>query len=363
MSLLPWVGLAVGVVTLLGTGSSVMKTLLIPRAASSVVSGLVAAVVYGMFRIVTARIGVYETRDRILAWNAPIFLVALSGWWVLLAFLGFGLVLWPFTGPSFTEALRLSGSSIMTLGFAAPTGGTPTLLVFLAGATGPVIGALQVSYLPTLYAAFNRREVLVTMLESLGGVPAWGPEILARHQLIGNLDELSRLYDRWTEWAADISESHTTYRSLVHFRSPEPLRSWITSLLAVLDAAALHLALNPTSVPSQARPLLRVGYSTMRRLAQTVDTHLLSEAQRTDRLALTRSEFDVALNHLRAAGWQPEPRPDQAWATFRGWRINYEAAAYLLANHLDAPPALWSGPRRHPVQPMAPTRPLHTLDE
>jgi hypothetical protein len=69
-----------------------------------------------------------------------------------------------------------------------------------------------------------------------------------------------------------------------------------------------------------------------------------------------------SLRHVDA-GWQPEPRPDQAWAHFRGWRINYEAAAYLLANHLDAPPALWSGPRRHPVQPMAPTRPLHTLDE
>ena len=41
-----------------------------------------------------------------------------------------------------------------------------------------------------------------------------------------------------------------------------------------------------------------------------------------------------------------------------GWRVNYEAAAYSLAWATDAPPALWSGPRRHEVQPIAPLRPL-----
>ena len=37
---------------------------------------------------------------------------------------------------------------------------------------------------------------------------------------------------------------------------------------------------------------------------------------------------------------------DEAWAHFRGWRVNYEAVAYALAYRLDAPPAPWSGPRR-----------------
>jgi len=97
------------------------------------------------------------------------------------------------------------------------------------------------------------------MLEALSGKPPWGPELLARQQLIRNTSYLPRLYERWTEWAADISESHTTYRTLIYFRSRYPEQAWPLALLAVLDAAALHLALNPESAPAETRPLLRVG--------------------------------------------------------------------------------------------------------
>ena len=57
-------------------------------------------------------------------------------------------------------------------------------LDFVAAGVGLVLVALQIAYLPTLYSAYNRRETLVTLLESRAGAPAWGPEILIRHQLI-----------------------------------------------------------------------------------------------------------------------------------------------------------------------------------
>ena len=54
----------------------------------------------------------------------------------------------------------------------------------------------------------------------------------------------------------------------------------------------------------------------------------------------------------------PIERPlEDAWTDFLGWRVNYEAAAYALALTTDAPPALWSGPRRHEIKPIAPLRP------
>jgi hypothetical protein len=46
-----------------------------------------------------------------------------------------------------------------------------------------------------------------------------------------------------------VAESHTTYPVLVRFRSPGPLSSWVTALLAVLDSAALFLALSPEAAP------------------------------------------------------------------------------------------------------------------
>src|SRR5262249_62143914 len=115
---------------------------------------------------------------------------------------------------------------------------------------------MPIASLPVLYAPFNRREIQVTTLEALAGAPAWGPELLARQALIGDVAYLPKVYERWTEWAADISESHTNYRTLAYFRSPDPQASWLLSLLAVLDAAALHLALNPGTAPPDARPRL-----------------------------------------------------------------------------------------------------------
>ena len=69
--------------------------------------------------------------------------------------------------------------------------------------------------------------------------------------------------------AAEVSESHTTYPSLLLFRSPDPWASWMMRQL-VLDAAAMHLALCPTTAPSQARLCLRMGYTSLRRIADSL---------------------------------------------------------------------------------------------
>src|SRR5262249_7780492 len=166
----------------------------------------------------------------------------------------------------------------------------PTGIVFLAGASGLALVALLISYLPVLYAAFNRREIAVTTLEALAGSPPWGPELLARQALIGDVAYLPKVYERWTEWAADIAASHTNYRTLVFFRSPDPQTSWLLGLLAVLDAAALHLALNPGTAPAEARPLLRVGYITMRKLARNLGILVNDDPHPDDPIALTREE-------------------------------------------------------------------------
>ncbi|HYZ53816.1 MAG TPA: hypothetical protein VE733_10030 [Streptosporangiaceae bacterium] len=41
--------------------------------------------------------------------------------------------------------------------------------------------------------------------------------------------------------------------ALAYFRSPRPLGSWVIGLVAVLDSAALYLALCPSGAPSQAQ--------------------------------------------------------------------------------------------------------------
>ena len=360
MGMIRWLGFAGGIVLLLATASSAIKTLLIPRAARTLLGSALGWLVWGAFRKVGARVEDLRQRERILASSGPTWLIALLVCWLVCLLLGFALLLWPLNYHTFPLSLEEAGSSLFTLGFVRPYGGGPIGIVFLAGASGLALVALLISYLPVLYAAFNRREIAVTTLEALAGSPPWGPELLARQALIGDEAYLPKVYDRWTEWAADIAESHTNYRTLAYFRSPDPRTSWLLGLLAVLDAAALHLALNPGTAPAEARPLMRVGYITMRKLARNLGMPVNDDPHPDDPIVLTRAEFDSALDRMRRAGWVFERDPDDAWPHFHGWRVNYEAAAYALARFLDLPPAVWSGTRpQHRAPPQLPVRPPH----
>jgi hypothetical protein len=72
---------------------------------------------------------------------------------------------------------------------------------------------------------------------------------------------------------------------------------------------------------------------------------------------LTFEEFEIAVQRLHDVGFEVERTAEEAWPHFKGWRVNYEPLAYALAYKTDAVPALWSGPRRWPNEPMAPIRP------
>ena len=256
-----------------------------------------------------------------------------------------------------------AGSSLFTLGFAVPAGTAPAVIVFLAAATGLVILTLQIAYLPTLYAAFNRRETQVALLRERAGVPSWGPELLARtHYALGTgvstLDTMPDLYQRWESWAADVAESHTTYPVLVRFRSPGPLSSWVTALLAVLDSAALFLALSPEAAPVvPARLCLRGGFRCFNRIARVMGFDIPEDPGPDAGTSVTYAEFLDAVARMREVGFPIERDPAEAWPDFVGWRVNYEQAAYAVAAAVYAVPALWSGPRRHKVSPIAPIRP------
>jgi hypothetical protein len=343
--------------------ASVIGTLVVSRPVAGWLTRWVDRVVIAAFAVVTARSADYRRQDRLLAAQAAAILVTQLAAWLGLSLLGFWLLLWPFARGGFAGAFAEAGSSVFTLGFAEPAGAGPAVIVFAGAATGLVIVALQIAYLPTLYAAFNRRETEVALLNARAGVPSWGPELLARtHYALGSgvssLDTLPDLYERWERWAADVAESHTTYLPLVRFRSPQPLSSWLTSLLAVLDSAALLLALSPGEAPVvPARQCLRGGFVCLRRIARAMGVPLPEEADPAAGISLSYQEFLAAVERLRQVDFPIERDPAQAWPDFVGWRVNYEQAAYAVAAAIDAVPAQWSGPRRRGYPPIAPLRP------
>jgi hypothetical protein len=339
---------AVGLIMVLTTSASVLFTIVLPREPrgferlTTVVNRLVRLVFLALSRLART----YEGKDALLAPTAPVALLAQLMVWAAFFIVGYGLMLEATTRNLASSFVQSSGA-VFTVGTIDLQGPPNSAVDIAAGATWVVVVALQIAYLPALYGAFNRRETLVAMLESRAGLPAWGPEILARQQLVGITDTLPAFYADWEEWAADVAESHTTYPVMLLFRSPEPWFSWLIGLLSVLDAAAMHLALEPSTASSQARLCLRMGFTALNRIARVLGWEVDPDPDPAGPIDLTFEEFEEAVTMLERIGFPMERTAEEAWPDFRGWRVNYESVAYRLADRLTAPPARWSGTRRH----------------
>ena len=352
----------VGALLVIVTWSSVVTTLVVPRRSRDHISRGVDHAVDVLYRLVTRRVRDYAVRDRRLARQASTTILVQLGVWLILFYVGFAFLLQPFDQQGFDHAFAQAGSSLFTLGYAGPTTAPLTAVDYLAAATGLVVVALQIGYLPTLYGAFNRRETEVTLLSSRAGTPAWGPEILARTRFGFGPEEngavMDDFYLHWERWAADLSESHTNYPVLIRFRSPVELSSWLVGLVAVLDSAALWIALSPGRAPVvQARLCLRMGFSALRSIAETVGVDADPDPDPDGDLQLTYQEYLQGIERIASTTFPMQRSAEEAWPDFRGWRVNYESVAYSLMDKLDAAPGPWTGPRSTGDAEIAPVRP------
>jgi hypothetical protein len=348
------------------TWVSVITTVVVPRRSRGRVSRYVDHAVDAVYRVATKHVRDYSSRDRWLASQASTTILTQLVVWLVLFYVGFALLLTPFDDSGIGHAFAQAGSSLFTLGYAGPHGASLTAIDYVAAATGMVVVALQIGYLPTLYGAFNRREVEVTLLTARAGGPPWGPEILARTRF--GIPEgqagvaMQDFYSGWERWAADVAESHTNYPVLTRFRSPHELSSWLVALLAVLDSAALWLALSPSQAPAiQARLCLRMGFTTLRAIAESAGLEVDNDPDPDSPLQLSYDDYLAGVARIASTTFVTERTPEQAWPDFRGWRANYESVAYALADRLDAVPGPWTGPRRTGDAPLAPVRPANRL--
>lgn len=341
---------ALGIAIVLSAALSLVRTLVVPRALRSRLSAIALVVVREPLRLVTRWLRSYEAKDRILAYAAPVSILANLVVWLAAFMLGYALLLFGTSRLGMLGAVRESGSSMLTLGFASPDRSRLTAIDFCAAATGPIAIGTLVGYLPALYGAYARRENEVTLLGARAGYPAWGPEILARYAQVDLIAELNELYRDWEKWCADISESHTSYPALIYFRSPHPHRNWLVGLLAVMDSAALHLSLNPSTRQRPGRLLLRAGFVCLRNIADVERVRYDADPSPDADISLSYEDYLAGITLATERGYRMERSPREAWPDFRGWRVNYESIVYALASRIEAVPAPWSGPRRDDEQ-------------
>jgi hypothetical protein len=334
-----------GVALVLFTLFSAITTVVLPRAESSFLVRAEFIVLARVFALIAPERRSFASRDRVLAYYAPIGLILLPGLWVALVIVAFMLIYWGSGLEPLREAFIVSGSSLLTLGFDRPPGLPHVVLSFVEAALGLGIVALMISYLPTFYSAFNRREALVGMLEARAGDPPSANVWLARYHIIGLLPQIETEFAQWEAWFADIEESHTSNPALVFFRSPQPNRSWITAAGCILDTAAVVASTLDRPRSSQAQLLIRTGYLSLRHIADYFGIAYDPEPRPDDPISVTRREFDLLLVELQAADVPIKADRDQAFRDWAGWRVNYDRALIGLAQLVVAPPARWSSDR------------------
>ncbi len=337
----------VGVISVVWTVVGAIKTVVLPRAESAFLTRwLFITLRRFVFDPLASPKRSFAWRDRVMAMYSPVALLMLPGLWVACMILGFSGIFWATGVRPWSEALVTSGSSLLTLGFARPPGVGRVLIGFAEAGVGLGLVSLMISYLPTIYGAFSRRETLVGMLEVRAGSPPSATELIVRYSRIGRLDMLDDdLFVPWEQWFADIEESHTSQPSLAFFRSPQPQRSWITAAGCVLDTAAIMASTVDRPRDARADVLIRAGFISLRRIADFFGIAYDSDPAPGDPIVVERSEFDELCDGLLAAGVALKPDRDQAWRDFAGWRVNYDAVLLALCGLVMAPPAMWSGDR------------------
>lgn len=325
---------------------SAIMSFILPRSASDKVAWVVFQAIRTLFDLRTRRTATYEQRDQIMALYAPTALLALLVFWLGLVGMGFTLVFWAWEQCSLEKAFRLSGSSLLTLGFETVSDWQGTLIAFSEGTIGLILVAVLISYLPTMYGAFSKREAAVTLLEVRAGSPPSATEMIIRFHRLGRLEQLREQWLAWEQWFADISETHTSLAALSFFRSPHPARSWVTAAGAVLDAAALVRSAVDVPPDEQADLCIRAGYLSLRHIAAFFRMRYEPEPTYPEHpISISRFEFDQAVEQLRAAGVPLVPDRERAWVDFAGWRVNYDTVLIELAMLTMAPYAPWSSDR------------------
>jgi hypothetical protein len=336
---------ALGIVLLVLVLDSAIRTFVLPRGATPLVTRGVFISVRSVFNVLARAARTYDGRDTVMALYGPIGLLMLPGAWMVMVLGAFTVMFHAAGVTGFEAAFEMSGSSLLTLGFVPPTDLFTNVLAFLEAAIGLMLLGLLIAYLPTIYGAFSRREVQVAQLEVRAGNPPSGVHVLVQAKRMERFHLLDDFWRTWQLWFTELEETHTSLGVLSFFRSPVGHRSWVTASGAVLDAASLRLAALDMPFDPEAGICVRAGFFALRAVCDYFGIPYDPDPHPGDPIAITKEEFLDACDQLVAAGLPVRADREAAWIDFTGWRVNYDVPLLSLAGFVMVPYAPWSSDR------------------
>jgi hypothetical protein len=342
---------AIGVAMVIEAMVSAVKATILPRAVRNRLVTLVAVTVRLVFRLHLWRNTTYERQDRVMAFYGPVTLIAELAAWLALIMVGYSLMFLGIETSSPKRAVELSGSSVTTIGSTESPHLITQLLTYSEAGLGLVLLTLLITYLPSIYQSFSRRENGVSLLAVRAGSPPSATTMLIRYHRIEDVNyRLTELWRAWESWFVDVEETHSSYPVLALFRSPHSNQSWINSAGVLLDAASLWVSTVEHASDPDAQLCIRAGFLSLRWIASTFGIPFDPDPAPDDPISIARAEFDSAYAEMAQAGIGLKPDREQAWIDFSGWRVNYDVVLLNLAQFVQSPPAPWVSDRS-PIRP------------
>ncbi len=294
----------------------------------------------------TAHIKSQTRRESFFGYFGPLSLIVLLALWACGLIFGFALLQYGSGEHLLTGNLKInfrlllyhSGETFFTLGYGDITPATGFSRVLSVAEAGLGFGFLGVviGYLPTIYSAFSRREIEISLLDARAGSPPSATELLTRAASSPDQRTLDQLFRDWERWAAEVLESHLSYPVLSFYRSQHSNQSWLGALTVVLDATALVIAGIDGVSNEQARWTFKMARHAVVDLAQVVNArHDPNAAERlsAEDLALIRTQLAEKGLRLRTDG--------EAESKLAQLRMQYEPYALGIAKNLYIPLPPW----------------------
>ena len=290
-------------------------------------------------------------REAFLGYFGPVSLIFLLALWAAGLIAGFALVQYGSGGhlilsgatPGFGLLLYHSGETFFTLGYGdiVPSSAFSRFLAVLEAGLGFAFLGIVVGYLPTIYSAFSRREIEISLLDARAGSPPTAAELLRRYCRCPPHDGLDRIFHAWERWSAEVLESHLSYPVLSFFRSQHNNQSWLAALTTILDATALVLV-GIDGLPSeQAKMTFAMARHAAVDLSQVVAATY--DAHFPDRLptdGFVRLRQSLAEKGLRLSS------DGEAEARLASLRAMYEPYVHAIACRLQIALAPWMHEKR-----------------
>ena len=358
MTALHILSLLLGTVLVLSILGSALKTVVLPQGGFPRLSQAVFALVY---RLLVHRYPNESRAKALQALYAPVALVSLPLVWMLLMVVSFTFVFWGTGSLTVQKAFEISGSSLTTLGFSKPNGTGRIWIAFIEATIGLGLVALLISYLPTIFSAYNGREKGIVRLRPVAGAPPSSTELLLNLHRTGALDTPD-FWKNQADWMLDLEQTHTAFPILSYFPETRTDHSWVATVGSLLDAAALVTSASETRAGEvyeevEKGPLLILVYGLplIVRIARAANIPL-HEPERLAELtahfgeppppiSIGRDEYLEAMAAMAPVLVLDPGREEEGWRRFAWIRSAYDPALRSLAGLTNAYPSPWTTDR------------------